>query len=255
MIANYHTHTARCNHAEGADRAYVESALSAGLKILGFSDHSPCPFPGDYKSWHRMKLEEMEGYVQSVLSLRKEFEGQIQIPLGLELEHYPDRMPELLPILRDYPIDYLLLGQHFLGNEIGEAYSGNVTGDRRVLERYCDQAIEGMETGLFTYFAHPDLIHYVGEDSVYLPQMRRLCRAAKACSMPLEWNLLGMTQGRHYPERRFWEVAAEENCDVIIGWDAHKPQVMEDPEPLQRAERHIRELGMHLLETVPLRNL
>ena len=42
MLANYHTHTKRCNHALGEDREYVEAAIKAGLKVLGFSDH--CPF-------------------------------------------------------------------------------------------------------------------------------------------------------------------------------------------------------------------
>ena len=27
MIANYHTHTARCGHAHGAEREYVETAI------------------------------------------------------------------------------------------------------------------------------------------------------------------------------------------------------------------------------------
>ena len=37
MIANYHTHTPRCNHAVGSEVEYVENALAQGLKILGFS--------------------------------------------------------------------------------------------------------------------------------------------------------------------------------------------------------------------------
>lgn len=43
MIANYHTHTWRCNHAVGTEREYVERAIEGGLKILGFSDHTPMP--------------------------------------------------------------------------------------------------------------------------------------------------------------------------------------------------------------------
>lgn len=54
MIANYHTHTPRCNHAQGSEQEYVDAALSAGLKILGFSDHTPYFFPGDYYSTFRM---------------------------------------------------------------------------------------------------------------------------------------------------------------------------------------------------------
>ena len=41
MIANYHTHTWRCRHADGTEREYVETAIEAGFKILGFSDHTP----------------------------------------------------------------------------------------------------------------------------------------------------------------------------------------------------------------------
>ncbi len=39
---NLHTHTARCRHAVGTDEAYVQAAIKAGFKVLGFSDH--CPF-------------------------------------------------------------------------------------------------------------------------------------------------------------------------------------------------------------------
>lgn len=255
MIANYHTHTPRCNHAEGTEREYVESALAAGLRILGFSDHSPCVFPGDYQSWHRMKLSELEGYVQSVLALRQEYAGRLEMPLGLELEYYPGLLPQLLPILRDQPLDYLLLGQHFLGDEIGEPYSGNPTGDKRTLGRYCDQVIGGMQTGLFTYLAHPDLIFYTGDDRTYRGEMRRVCREAKACGIPVEWNLLGMTKGRNYPDTRFWELAAEEGCDVVLGWDAHKPRAMEDTRTLNAALAEIRALNLHLLDTVPLRKI
>lgn len=36
MIANYHTHTWRCRHADGTEREYVERTIEGGLKILGF---------------------------------------------------------------------------------------------------------------------------------------------------------------------------------------------------------------------------
>lgn len=255
MIANYHTHTPRCNHATGTEREYVENALKAGLKIMGFADHSPCPFPGDYRSWHRMELRELEDYVGTVLSLRREYAGRIEIPLGLELEYYPGRMEALLPILRDQPIEYLLLGQHFLGDEIGEPYSGDPTGDAEVLERYCDQVIEGMNSGLFTYLAHPDLINYRGDSKTYAFHMRRICREARSCGLPLEWNLLGMTKKRNYPDLRFWEIAAEEGCECILGWDAHQPQAMLDAQTQQKALEMIHNLGLNLRATVPLRSI
>ena len=55
LTTNFHTHTTRCNHAAGEDRQYVEEAIKGGLKVLGFSDHSPYFFLGDYYSTFRMK--------------------------------------------------------------------------------------------------------------------------------------------------------------------------------------------------------
>ena len=47
MEANYHTHTWRCRHASGTERDYIENAIDHGIRILGFSDHTPYPFPTD----------------------------------------------------------------------------------------------------------------------------------------------------------------------------------------------------------------
>ena len=60
LIANYHTHTWRCNHASGSERQYVENALQAGLVVLGFSDHAPYIFPDGYYSTFRMFPDELK---------------------------------------------------------------------------------------------------------------------------------------------------------------------------------------------------
>ena len=92
MIANYHTHTARCLHAAGAEREYVERALQGGCRVLGFSDHTPYPFPAPYVSGFRMRMDQLEGYVRTVLDLRAAYRGEIEIRLGLEVEYYPSNI-------------------------------------------------------------------------------------------------------------------------------------------------------------------
>ena len=59
-LHNYHTHTKRCNHAEGCEREYVEQAIANGMKTLGFSDHAPYLFTDGYYSAFRMRVEELE---------------------------------------------------------------------------------------------------------------------------------------------------------------------------------------------------
>lgn len=253
MIANYHTHTWRCNHASGTEEEYVQAALAAGLKTLGFSDHSPYIFPGEYYSGFRMKPEQLDGYVDAVLKLRERYGGQIELPLGLELEYYPDLLPELLNILREKPIDYVLLGQHFVGNEMGEHYSGRPTADASILRRYCRQSMDAMQTGLFTYFAHPDLFYFTGDRAIYREAVRELCREAKGCGIPLEINLLGLREGRNYPDPFFWELAAEEGNQVVLGCDAHSPGALTEGKAVETARKLANELGLELLSEISLR--
>ena len=127
MIANYHTHTQRCRHACGTETAYVENAIHRGLKIFGFSDHTPQYFPGDYYSFMRMYPQELEDYCNTVRNLQKQYQGKIEIPLGLEAEYYPATWTEMLARAKDAGIEYLILGQHWLGNEQNEHGSAAAT--------------------------------------------------------------------------------------------------------------------------------
>ncbi len=253
MIANYHTHTPRCRHASGSEEAYAQAAVDGGLKILGFSDHTPYWFPGDYYSTMRMFPDQLEEYCNSVRNVQERYANRLQVHLGLEVEYYPAYFRELLSRLRDQGIEYFLLGQHWVGNEIGESYCGRPTGDETYLRRYCDQVIDAMHTGLFTYVAHPDLLNFTGDDRVYETHMRRLCREAKDCGLPLEINLAGLSMGRNYPDRRFWQMAGEENCQCIFGCDAHSPSAIPNEAALSQAQAMVRHCGLTVLETVELR--
>lgn len=253
MIANYHTHTHRCNHAIGREEEYVQEALKAGMKTLGWADHTPYLFPGGYYSHFRMRPVQLAGYVKTIESLREQYRGKIDMHLGLETEYYPKHFADLMDFLRDHPIEYLILGQHFIGNEYDAPYSGHRTEDRDVVRQYCRQSMEAMNTGLFTYFAHPDLIHFKGDWKFYQETLRPMCAEAKSCGMPLEINLLGLGEGRHYPNRFFWEIAAEEGCEVILGCDAHSPQMLNQPKIEELALSLAKEYDLKVLETVALR--
>lgn len=248
MIANYHTHTWRCMHAVGEEREYVENAIKGGLKILGFSDHTPMPYPDGYVSNVKMRIDQLEDYVDVVLRLKEEYKKEIEIHLGLEAEYYPGYFDKLLEITEQYPIEYFLLGQHFLGNEIGEAFSGEPTGDEKRLEQYCRQSEEALKTGRFIYFAHPDLLNYTGDREVYDKHMRGLCSLAKELDIPLEINFLGIWDKRHYPNPDFWKIAGETGNKVIFGADAHQPDKVWNADALLIAEKIVKEYGLNLID-------
>ena len=79
MIANYHTHTWRCRHADGTERESVEHAIKAGLKILGFSDHTPQVYPDGFVCPVKMLPSELEDYVNTVLDLKREYKRDMNL--------------------------------------------------------------------------------------------------------------------------------------------------------------------------------
>lgn len=222
MIANYHTHTYLCKHASGTPQSYVEAAIQCGIKVLGFSDHVPYPFSNGHVSGFRMDVSELETYATEILRLKELYKNRLQIYLGYEAEFYPKEFDRMLSLIKKFPCDYLILGQHCLQNEYDGFYSGNETIDEEYLIQYVDQVIAGMKTLKFSYLAHPDLINFQGDESVYTQYMKKLCQNAKELSIPLELNLLGLKEHRHYPRDAFWRVVKEVGNDVVIGYDAHR---------------------------------
>ena len=255
MKQNLHTHTTRCGHAVGSETEYIQAAIEGGLEILGFSEHAPHIYPDGFISKSHMQVADLPDYVQTIKTLAKDYEGQIEILLGSEIEYYPALFKDTVKRLLDTGIEYLILGQHWIENQVGLPYLARPTDDPYVLKQYCRQSIDGMQTGLFTYFCHPDVINFTGDPKLYESSMRQLCREANSCNLPIEYNLWGIRKGGNYPSDSFWHLAAEENCRVVLGVDAHAPDILADKDLFQRCEEYIRSLGMELLENYPIRRL
>ena len=88
--------------------------------------------------------------------------------------------------------------------------------------------IEGLETGAFTYIAHPDIVFYSGAPGFYAKKMTELCRYAKMHDIPLEYNILGYVNKREYPNPDFWKIAAKVGNKAVLGFDAHSPGALKN---------------------------
>jgi len=251
MKANYHTHTFRCRHANGSDREYVEAALRGGLRILGFADHTPFPRTEDGTG---MMPVELPDYIECLTKLREEYKDQIKIYIGLEVENSPTQLADLARLLMDYPLDYLILGQHTVFGLDDYRKPVQKTADPKHFTTYCKQVTQAIKSGLFTYWAHPDVINFIGDDELYKKEMRKLCRLAKEHGLPLEINFHGALLGLNYPADRFWEIAASEGNEVVFGCDAHEPTELYDREKTESiANRLVRKYDLKLLDTVNLK--
>ena len=264
LLVNYHTHTWRCMHAQGAEEDYVRRAIDAGFSVLGFSDHTPWPYTSGFVSGMRMRWDQFPGYLNTVLTLREKYAGQIKILVGLECEAFPAWFGWLRDLKARY-LDYVLMGNHYdatdegdheLLSDRGGFYFGHCTRPEQV-RRYVQRTIAGMETGIFDYVAHPDLFCHVYDrfDDDCAAASRDLCEAAAALNLPLEYNLLGVQYHARpqehdklgYPCPRFWEIAARYPVKAIIGFDAHAPEHLSRRDLYDAGLAFLRGLGIQVL--------
>ena len=270
-LVNYHTHTWRCQHAEGTEEDFVRAALENGFSVLGFADHTPWPYTSDFVSNMRMRWDQFPGYMQSVRGLAEAYRGRIRILAGLECEAFPGYMGWLAD-LKAEQLDFVILGNHYDATDEGDHrnmtdaggfYFGRCTRPEHI-SRYVKRTVDGMRTGLFDYVAHPDLFchTYPHFDEECAAASRDLCAAAADLDLPLEYNLLGvqkaMSEARTdqlgYPCAGFWEIAALHGVKAIVGFDAHRPDQLGRVDLYDRAVEYLGGLGIEVLPSLPQLN-
>jgi len=261
-LVNYHTHTYRCNHAKGTPDDYIRTAIASGYAEIGMSDHTPWPKKQFDDERVRMSVAELGDYVASVVEARAKYKDQIHVLVGLECEYHPLYVDWLKEIVEEYPLDYLIIGNHadYSLPYLHYFYSSYTPED--ILE-YARMTVKGMETGLFSYLAHPEVAmhHYPVFDTACQKASEMLCEAAVAMDMPVEYNLLGVRRqagdrakgGLGYPYHRFWDIAAKKGCKAILGMDAHDPEHLRDTQMFAHGRAWLEARGFEVLDKLPLR--
>ena len=84
--------------------------------------------------------------------------------------------------------------------------------------------------------------------------MERLVMAACEYDIPLEINLLGIHEGRKYPNDEFWHVASKHSPRVIFGCDAHSPKRVAVKEEIDAALRFADKYKLNVLDKIELVN-
>ncbi|NQV01927.1 MAG: histidinol-phosphatase [Bacteroidia bacterium] len=135
MLTNLHTHT---NFSDGSSSPedYIKEAEQQGFSVLGFSDHSPVPFPNTF-AIHEGGLPE---YVEKITTLKTPpnlpLKGRnkshtpplnplpnkggeistIEVLLGLEYDYIPGLTAPISKLRLEYPFDYIIGSVHLVRN-------------------------------------------------------------------------------------------------------------------------------------------
>lgn len=106
-MKDLHVHTT-FSDGKNTPEEMILAALDKGLETIGFSDHSPTFFDKSYC----ISPQNMESYLNTILSLRERYRGRIEVLLGIEQDFYSHTTT--------VGFDYVIGSVHYL--KFGEAY-------------------------------------------------------------------------------------------------------------------------------------
>ncbi|CAM3622325.1 MULTISPECIES: histidinol-phosphatase [Saccharibacillus] len=251
MKFDLHTHHYRCGHADGDIRDYIEAAIGQGLSVIGISDHMPHLFsPLDHPiPTVAMSRLELDSYVQEVLRLKKEYEGRIDVLLGIESDYFTEHEQVYRDAIERYPFDYVIGSVHISGGK-------SIFDRNRWTDVPAELAIEAKRdyyrlieasarSGMFQILGHIDAMkgYYPAfSDIPAEAAVESALRTIGEHGLAIEVNTSGGTKhcGGWYPSDAILERALHYGVSISFGSDAHKPsRVGEDFEAVAAKLREI----------------
>jgi HisJ family histidinol phosphate phosphatase len=246
MIANYHTHTRWCRHGSGEIEDYIREAIAQGLEELAFTGHVPQPGDPDYS---RMAYREFPDFNDELNRLIRNYEGRIRIRKGMECEYYPDQLDYYRDLRDNFGYEIFVLGHH---TSIDRSVDNFYISRPKEAALYAKEVCEALETGFFTFLAHPDIpiCGYGRPDGPFLDSMARIFQACERLRIPVEINANGLLNRRGYPCPQVWELARNYDLDCLINSDAHHVQDLVS-DSVAQCEALAEKLGLRIVQKLP----
>jgi len=226
LLYETHSHTPLCKHAVGEPEELAEVAWRRGLKGLTITCHNP--MPGGFSEQVRMDLAEFGRYIEMVERARDEWEGRIDVRLGLEADWFPGYEDFLARQLASADFHYVLGSVHPQIPEYRERFwdPDDPVGYQHT---YFDHLAEAAETGLFDCLAHPDLVKNLTpgdwEPERILPHIQNVLDRIAETGIAMELNTSGanktVTEMNPFPA--MLDQMQQRGIAVVVGADAHEP--------------------------------
>ena len=230
VLYETHSHTPLCKHAVGEPAEYAAAAKERGLKGLTVTCHNP--MPDGFSAAVRMAEEQFPEYLDLVAQTREQFDGSVDVLLGLEADYFEGHESYVEKQLQSAEFNYVLGSVH---PQIGEFRATYWSDDPMEVQRtYFRLMAQAAETKLFDSMAHPDLIknEFVAEwdQSAILDDICRALDRIAATGVAMELNTSG--RNKRIKEMNPFPAMLKEmqsrGIPVTIGADAHTPERVAD---------------------------
>ncbi|MTH54010.1 histidinol-phosphatase HisJ family protein [Bacillus mangrovi] len=251
MKFDFHTHHDRCGHAVQSIRDYIESAISNNLDIIGISDHSPHLYSEEDHLYPGISMAKSHfpEYAEEVLQLKKEYEGRIEVLLGVESDFFPEHLAQYKKFYEQFPLDYIIGSVHFVdGASIfkKDRWEGLSTAQKQqTKENYYQMIGQSARSGVFQILGHIDAMkgYYPEFSAIQTDAADRTLQIIAEADVAIEINTSGKNKycGGWYPSHELLERALHHGVKVTFGSDAHKPERVGDD--FEEVRGNLKEIG------------
>ena len=238
-LSDFHVHTT-FSDGNNTPEEMVNAAINAGMKAIGFSDHSYT----FYDERYCMKKKNIESYIETVNALKEKYAGKIEIRCGIEQDMYSD-----CPTDR---YDYVIGSAHYV--KYGDEYPSIDASFKRadgltcvhaaaakyengdlyaIAEKYFETVSHIVEKTNCDIIGHFDLVSKFNEKYNLFDESSARYRDAAAAAAdiliktgrPFEINMGAMARGiktQPYPSDFLYNYIKEHGGKFILSSDAHE---------------------------------
>ncbi len=249
MLIDYHMHLqpdgpeARAREerrweAHGGSRSfgwigrYVHQAKARAIGEIAITEHihrfTVARDWHDHPWWRAEATEDLGAHCDAVVHAQ---EAGFPVLLGIEMDWLPDREDAIRSVLDAHPFDVVLGSVHWLGVlgiDDPDDPAATRLGDDTVWERYLEEWVRAVRSGLYDVMAHPDLPKVFGSR---LPErlhdrVTEAIAVAADAGVAMECSSAGLRKpvGEMYPDPDWLSRMHAQGVPVTLASDAHTPE-------------------------------
>ncbi len=260
---NLHQHST-FSDGKAEPEAYVKKALELKFRAMGFTEHSPLPFPTTFS----LKPENTDAYVRETARLKEQYHGQITLYRALEFDFIPGLSDDFDSWRDKLHLDYAIGSVHLVRPEQSDdlwfidgperekyddglrKYFGNDI--KKAVKTYYFQINQMIETQQFEIVGHLDKIkmhnagRYFSEDEKWYRRLvNESLELVREKDLVMEVNTRGLYKKRSdrlFPDDETLKQVKTMQIPVLISSDAHLPEELNML--MDHAEERLVEIGI-----------
>ena len=226
---NLHTHSIFSDGKSTPEEVVVE-AINQGMKVLGFSDHSPVPFENSFA----IKNDNVQNYISTIKSLKEKYKDQIDIYCSMEMDFIPGIVKDFKKTKDELGLDYMIGSVHLVGNDVNKLWfidgSKVETYDEGLFNYYDGDIKKGVKTFYYQFDKikmHNRDRYFTEDEKWYRDLVLETLTLIKEKDLIVEVNTRGIYKKRSsdfYPATWLLPIMKEMNVPVVISSDSHKAE-------------------------------